>query len=101
MIIGTLRPEFRREGKGSMPGIKAAQSKDDDNSTIAFLEAKIPVGQKLNLAKNFFDNNIQLIDMPGLGGPYFDDSAMTREYVENVDLVVVAIKITEIENFAK
>ncbi len=79
---------------------KAAQSKDDDNSTIAFLEAKIPVGQKLNLAKNFFDNNIQLIDMPGLGGPYFDDSAMVREYVENVDMVVVAIKITEIEESA-
>lgn len=79
---------------------KAAQSKDEDNSGIAFLEAKIPVGQKRTLAKNFFQNNIQLIDMPGLGGPYFDDSAMTREYMENVDLVVVAIKITEIEESA-
>lgn len=79
---------------------KTAQSKNEDNSGVAFLEAKIPVGDKRTLAKNFFQNNIQLIDMPGLGGPYFDDSAMAREYVEKVDLVVVAIKITEIEESA-
>jgi len=76
---------------------KTAQSKDEDNSGIAFLEANIPVSEKRNLARDFFQNNIQLIDMPGLGGPYYDDSAMTKEYVEKMDLVVVAIKITEIE----
>ena len=79
---------------------KSAQSKDDDNSNIAFLEARIPFGEDQNLAKNFFNNNIQLIDMPGLGGPYFDDSEVVKEYVQNVDLMVVAIKITEIEESA-
>lgn len=77
-----------------------AQSKDEDNSGIAFLEAKIPIGEKRNLARDFFQNNIQLIDMPGLGGPYYDDTVMTREYVSKMDLVVVAIKITEIEEAA-
>lgn len=77
-----------------------AQSKDDDNSSIAFLEANIPIGEKRNLARDFFQNNIQLIDMPGLGGPYYDDSKMTRAYVNDMDLVVVAIKITEIEESA-
>ena len=79
---------------------KTAQSKDEDNSGIAFLEANIPISEKRNLARDFFQNNIQLIDMPGLGGPYYDDTVMAREYVEKMDLVVVAIKITEIEDSA-
>lgn len=79
---------------------KTAQSKDEDNSGIAFLEANIPISEKRNLARDFFQNNIQLIDMPGLGGPYYDDTVMARVYVEKMDLVVVAIKITEIEDSA-
>ncbi len=79
----------------------AAQRQDDDNSSIAFLEANIPIGEKRNLARNFFQNNIQLIDMPGLGGPYFEDSQKTKDYVNDMDLVVVAIKITEIEESAE
>ena len=77
------------------------RSKDEDNSGIAFLEANIPISEKRNLARDFFQNNIQLIDMPGLGGPYYDDSEMTRMYVSKMDLVVVAIKITEIEESAE
>ena len=45
----------------------------------------------------FESKKINLIDMPGLGGPYFKDTEKTLKYIENLDMLLVVIKITEIE----
>ena len=80
----------------------AAQSKNDYNSNIAYLEAKITVDEKVvGLKTNFFQHNIQLVDMPGLGGRYFDDEETTQKYLQVIDLVIIAIKITDIKKSAE
>ena len=105
------RPEaykhFRGEGNESERFLDyhdfkdAAKDRDDDNSNIAYLEAKIPVDEKVvGLKTNFFQHNIQLVDMPGLGGAYSSDY-VTKDYLSICDLVIVTIKITEIENEIK
>ncbi|MBR4325138.1 MAG: dynamin family protein [Bacteroidales bacterium] len=79
-----------------------AQSKKDDNSNIAYLEAKIPVDEKVvGLKTNFFQHNIQLVDMPGLGGSYFEDEDTTQKYLRIIDLVIITIKITDIKKSAE
>jgi len=69
-----------------------------DDSSINFYEMKLPA--KKQFAKIFADKKINLIDMPGLGGVYTRDTAKTRKYIENCDLLLVTIKLLDIDNAA-
>ena len=68
-------------------------------SLIDFLHLQLPA--QSGFSKLFAQKKISLIDMPGLGGPYFKDSIRTRKYLETMDFILVVIKITEIDKAGK
>lgn len=70
-----------------------------DNSTIAYYLMQLVSSSKFG--KTFEENKIALIDLPGLGGKYFKDTINTKRYVQNIDMLIVVINITDIENSAK
>ncbi len=49
-----------------------------------------------HIFKNMANNNIELLDTPGLGGPYWKDKEALREWVEEFKLLILCIKSTEI-----
>jgi hypothetical protein len=73
--------------------------KTDDNSLIDYYYMKMPSSKPF--AKTFENKMINLIDMPGLGGLYFKDTEKTRKYIESLDMLLIIIKITEVENAGK
>lgn len=71
----------------------------DDNSNIDYYEMILPAEKEF--AKLFADRKIKIIDMPGVGGLYIKDTEKTRKYLKNFDMLIVVIKITEIETSGK
>ena len=71
-----------------------------DTSGIAYYEMNLPTGDK-EFATKFANKKINLIDLPGLGGQYFNDSQLTQRYIEDLDMLIVTIKISEIEDAAR
>lgn len=71
-----------------------------DTSGIAYYEMNLPTGDK-EFASKFANKKINLIDLPGLGGQYFNDSQLTQRYIEDLDMLIVTIKISEIEDAAR
>ncbi len=68
-------------------------------SSVDYYKMFLPIGSS-DIARQFAKNNIELVDMPGLGGRYFHDTETTRERLDDMDMVIVPIKITEIEEAA-
>jgi len=66
-----------------------------DPTLIDYLYLTLP--PTADFQKLFSKKNISLIDMPGIGGPYFNDTIVTQEYLSNLDFMLVTIKITEID----
>lgn len=90
----------RRENRISLEALKLSVSTNDTNSElIDYYSIKLPIRE--DYSKLFESKKINLIDMPGLGGAYFKDSEKTRKYVDNVDMLIVVIKITEIKEAAR
>ena len=67
----------------------------ENSSMVDFYVMELPSDQ--SFSELFESKKINLIDMPGLGGPYFKDTEKTLKYIENLDMLLVVIKITEIE----
>lgn len=68
---------------------------DHDTSTIDYYKLRLPTEGK-DFASLFASKNINLVDMPGLGGPYFKDQTITKKYIRNLDMIIAVIKIDEI-----
>ncbi len=51
-----------------------------------------------HIFKSMASNNIELLDTPGLGGPYWKDRETLREWVEEFKLIILCIKATEINS---
>jgi len=82
---------------------KLARSNENNSlkeaSLIDYLYLQLPA--QSGFSKLFAQKKISIIDMPGLGGPYFKDTIRTREYLEMMDFILVVIKITEIDKAGK
>jgi predicted GTPase len=82
---------------------KLARSSEDtslkESSLIDFLHLQLSA--QSGFSRLFAQKRISLIDMPGLGGPYFKDSIRTQKYLETMDFILVVIKITEIDKAGK
>lgn len=86
------------ENRINIETLKASVSKkaiDRDAEMVDFYSIKLPAREKFS--ELFENKKIHLIDMPGLGGVYFKDTEKTRKYIENIDMLIVVIKITKIE----
>lgn len=68
---------------------------DKDTSGINYYKLRLCAENK-DFAQSFARQNINLVDMPGLGGPFFKDQAETRKYVRELDMIIAVIKIDEI-----
>lgn len=77
----------------------SGQIADENSEMIDYYSIQIPA--KESFSKLLEDKKINLIDMPGLGGLYFKDNEKTRKYMDYVDMLLVVIKITEIEDASK
>lgn len=66
-----------------------------DTSAIDFYKMILPT-ENMDFAKLFAQKNINLVDMPGLGGPYFNDQVQTKRYVRELDMIVAVIKMDDI-----
>lgn len=73
---------------------------DKDTSCVESYKMTLPTNNR-DFAANFLSSNITLVDMPGLGGPYFNDKVATAKYLKYMDMALVAIKIDEIEDAAR
>jgi predicted GTPase len=87
--INTLRKLASSEGDEAL----------EEASLIDYLHLQLPPTGEFS--KLFADKKISLIDMPGLGGPYFKDSIRIQKYIERLDFLLVVIKITEIDKAGK
>ena len=70
---------------------------DYDTSSVNYYKLDLPVDGDGNFASNFADKNINLVDMPGLGGAYFKDTGLTKRYLRELDVIIAVIKMDEIE----
>ncbi len=96
--------EYYRGGSRSQIDISALQEsirgkKIEESSDIDYYHMQMPA--KHNFSRLFENKLINLIDMPGLGGPYFKDTEQTKKYIEKLDMLLVVIKISEIEKASK
>lgn len=71
----------------------------EDNSIIDHYYLKLPAIRAF--AQVFEKKMINLIDMPGLGGPYFKDTEKTKKYIEHLDMLLVVLKISEIDQASR
>ena len=76
------------------------KSENKDTSNIAYYEMNLPTNNK-PFATEFSKKRINLIDLPGLGGPYFNDSKLTNAYIRDLDMIICAIRIDQIEEAAR
>ncbi len=51
-----------------------------------------------HIFKSMAEIHIELLDTPGLGGPYWKDKETLREWVESFKLLILCIKATEINS---
>jgi predicted GTPase len=96
--------EYCRNGEKHLISLSDLQASvsgqgKDDASLIDYYHLQMPC--KGPFADIFESNQISLIDMPGLGGPYFKDTEITRKYLENLEMLIIVIKITEIEQASR
>ena len=70
-----------------------------DSSMVDYYQLTLPVN--MPFSRLFEQKQIHLIDLPGLGGPYFKDTEQTRSYVSNLDMLLVIIRITDIRSAAR
>lgn len=71
----------------------------EDSSTVDYYFLKLPAVKPF--AQVFERKLINLIDMPGLGGPYFKDTEKTKKYIEHLDMLLVVLKISEIDQASR
>jgi predicted GTPase len=71
----------------------------EDNSIVDYYFMKLPSAKPF--AQVFERKLINLIDMPGLGGPYFKDTEKTKKYIEHLDMLLVVLKISEIDQASR
>lgn len=62
-------------------------SSSNDTSDVNYYKIVLNTDGK-SFAKLFARNNINLVDMPGLGGPYFKDQVVTKKYIRELDMIV-------------
>lgn len=71
----------------------------DANAAVTdYYSIKLPTREPFS--RLFEDEKIHLIDMPGLGSPYEKDTQKVIKIMEHIDLLIVAVKITEIDERA-
>jgi predicted GTPase len=70
-----------------------------DSSVVDYYQLTLPVN--MPFSRLFEQKQIRLIDLPGLGGPYFKDTEQTRSYVSNLDMLLVIIRISDIRSAAR
>ncbi|BAY23297.1 hypothetical protein NIES2100_30610 [Calothrix sp. NIES-2100] len=93
-----LRDKNKTENKVSIETLKASvggKVVDENTEVTNYYSIKLPT--KEPFSKLFEDKKICLIDLPGLGSPYFTDAEKALKFIEHIDLLIVVIKITEIE----
>ena len=73
---------------------------DDESICVESYKLTLPTSGR-GFASNFLANNITLVDMPGLGGPYFTDKVTTANYLKYMDMALVVMKVDEIEDSAR
>ena len=73
---------------------------DDESICVESYKLTLPTSGR-GFASNFLANNITLVDMPGLGGPYFTDKVTTANYLKYMDMALVVMKVDEIEDAAR
>jgi hypothetical protein len=61
---------------------------------------RIPGNVANDISRVFQEASISLVDMPGLGGPYFNDSILTNLYIKDLDMVCIAINACKIHEAA-
>ena len=66
-----------------------------DNSTVDYYKMILPTDAK-DFAALFAQKNINLVDMPGLGGQYFNDQVQTKRYIRELDMIIAVIKMNDI-----
>lgn len=79
---------------GNWQGLVDSREFDSPGLTPGYI-FKLP-GRHSDLAKQFTRNNIAILDLPGLGGPFFEDQGLISSYLIEMDLIAVVIKATEI-----
>lgn len=62
-----------------------------DTSSVDYFYLNLPTDNR-DFAQLFATKNISLIDMPGLGGPYFKDQTTTKQYIKNLDMILAIVK---------
>lgn len=72
---------------------------NDAASLVDYYKISLPVSGN-QFAEEFRRNGINLIDLPGLGGPYFKDTRKTKRYVDDLDMVILTIRIDQIKEAA-
>lgn len=90
----------QRKNKISIEALKLSVTGSDASSELVDYYS-IKLATKDDLSRAFESKKINLIDMPGLGGAYFRDNEKTRKYIDNLDMLIVAVKITEIKEAAR
>jgi hypothetical protein len=60
----------------------------------------IKLSAKDAFSKLFASKKINLIDVPGLGSPFATDKHIIEMYIKKVDMLIVAIKVTQIQEAA-
>jgi len=89
------------ENKVDIETLKASvkgQTNDTNLDMIDYYSIRLPIREKFS--ELFANKKIHLIDMPGLGSPFWKDGEKTKKYIENLDMLIVVIKITKIEEAA-
>lgn len=88
--------EVKKGGKSDLINIEALRNgvgqTQTDTSSVDYFYMKLPTDNR-DFAQLFATKNISLIDMPGLGGPYFKDQTTTKQYIKNLDMILAIIKI--------
>ena len=88
--------EVKKGGKSDIINIEALRNgvgqTQTDTSSVDYFYMKLPTDNR-DFAQLFATKNISLIDMPGLGGPYFKDQTTTKQYIKNLDMILAIIKV--------
>lgn len=88
--------EVKKGGVSSMIDVETLRNgvgqTQTDTSSVDYFYMKLPTDNR-DFAQLFATKNISLIDMPGLGGPYFKDQTTTKQYIKNLDMILAIVKV--------
>lgn len=88
--------EVKKGGVSSMIDVETLRNgvgqTQADTSSVDYFYMKLPTDNR-DFAQLFATKNISLIDMPGLGGPYFKDQTTTKQYIKNLDMILAIVKV--------